>query len=86
MMDKENQAELGGKLMMDALAPEIGQLKDQPAGRAELIQQIGNLARMSHVVRRSKIMPYALKLSISLVVFYLIVIRFGRWLFGRQNL
>ena len=85
-MDKENQAELVRKLMMDALAPELGQLKDQPAGRAELLQQISNIARMSHFVRRSEIMPYALKLSISLVASQLIAIRLGRWLFDRKNL
>jgi hypothetical protein len=49
-MDKDNQAELIGNLM-DALAAELGQLKNQPVQRAELVQQISNLSRLSRAIK-----------------------------------
>ena len=49
-MDRDNQAELIGKLM-DALAAELGQLKNQPIRRAELVQQISDLSRLCRAIK-----------------------------------
>jgi hypothetical protein len=49
-MDTDNQAELIYKLM-DALAAELVQLKNQPVRRAELLQQINDLSRLSQAIK-----------------------------------
>jgi hypothetical protein len=49
-LNRDNQAELIGKLM-DALAAELGQLKNQPARRAELVQQIRYLSRLCRAMK-----------------------------------
>ena len=50
MMKPESDPELVGK-MMDALAAELGQLKGQPARRAELVQQISQLSRLYNAIK-----------------------------------
>jgi len=50
MADHDQKAELIGKLM-DALAAELGQLRNNPVLREKLIAQIGQLSNLRHALR-----------------------------------